>query len=279
MANLFSFLKYLLPSLLLLLIISCTSNPEKNDSQSTELPPPIVESTSDIPFVKKAETAHKAGSFRSKEVVSADIVLTWRGKEALNGTMKMLTHTGKLRIEEEGLTTVFDGKEVYITPDTVDAPGARFGIFTWTYFMALPYKLSDPGTIWTDTPFNTLDGKEYDSKKLSFEDGTGDSSLDWYICYTDPTSHLLECAAYIVTYSSSQEEAEEDPHAITYEAYREVDGIPISHEWKFWAWREAEGLTEQLGFASLSNVHFEEETADMFSQPEKGKLVPYERGE
>lgn len=260
-------------------LVSCESSPQSNEAEGMVEPAPIVESTSDIPFVKNAETAHKVGTFRSHPVISADIVLTWRGNEALRGTMSMLTSTGKLRIDEEGLTTIYDGKEVYITPDTVDAPGARFGIFTWTYFMALPYKLNDPGTIWNDTPFNTLGEKTYDSKKLTFADGTGDSSLDWYICYTDKESHLLECAAYIVTYSSSQEDAEVDPHAVTYEDYRDVDGIPISHAWKFWAWREAEGLTEQLGHAELENIRFLEETPEMFSKPENGKLVPYERAE
>jgi len=71
--------------------------------------------------------------------------------------------------------------------------------------------------------------------------------------YADKQTNLTRCAAYIVTAGgSSQEEAEEDPHAIEYLDYKLVDGIPISHEWKFWAWRTDEGLTDQLGFATIN---------------------------
>ena len=264
----------------ILLLVSCTPTEEQTAPSEDNPPQEIVQSTSEIPFVKDAEIAHKTGSFQSKEVIAADLVLNFGGKERVRGTMRMLTNTGKLRLDEtNGITTVFDGKEVYLSPDTLEGQGKRFGIFTWTYFMALPYKLSDPGTIWNAVPFDTLQGQTYNTQKLTFADGTGDSSLDWYILYTNQETGLIDVAAYIVTYSSGTEEAEEDPHAITYHDYRDVDGIPIAHEWKFWAWREIGGLTEQLGDATLANIRFEEETAEMFAQPAGARAVPYERAE
>ena len=267
-----------LSTFLILLVIFLASCGNSETSTEEATPPPVTESTSEIPFVKATETAHKLGSFQQHDVVTAELVLTFGGRERVRGTMRILTTTGKLRLDEtNGITTVYDGEQVYLSPDSLQGQGKRFGIFTWTYFMALPYKLSDPGTIWTEVPFDTLQGKTYETKKLNFADGTGDSSLDWYILYTDPENHLIECAAYIVTYSSGTEEAEEDPHAITYHDYRDINGIPIAHEWKFWAWREVGGLTEQLGSATLENVRFEEETPDMFVRPEGAREVPYER--
>jgi len=271
-------------SLLILAIFlslsACSESSSDNQTQNPPPPPSIVESESDIPFVKATETAHKRGSFLSHPAVSMDLALTFGGRERFRGKMSMLTSTGKLRLDpEDGPTTIFDGKEVYQVMDSTDMVGSRFAVFTWTYFFALPYKLSDPGTIWNDYPNKDLGGKTYNAEKLTFEDGTGDSSKDWYIAYTDLQSNLIYCAPYIVTYSNSAEEAEEDPHAITYSDYREVDGIPMAHSWKFWAWRAEEGLTDELGFASLDNIEFIDEVGSMFDKPENGKALKYEFGE
>lgn len=267
--------KYLMLGLGLLAWMACRPGATPSAEASPEKPP-IPETQSDNPFVASIETAHRAGSFRSHPAISADLVLSFRGKERLRGQLSFLTSTGKLRIDEEnGLTTVFDGENVYLSPDSIDPGGARFGIFTWTYFMALPYKLSDPGTVWAPTPHNRLQDKTYDSQKLTFTEGTGDSSLDWYIVYADPETHLVEAAAYIVTYTNSVDQAEVDPHAITYSDYEEVDGIPIATQWKFWTWRENEGLTEQLGSAQLSNIHFVEDTGDLFDRPANSQVVEY----
>ena len=40
----------------------------------------------------------------------------------------------------------WDGKKAMVLPDNVDDKNARFGLLTWSYFFAAPYKLSDPGT-------------------------------------------------------------------------------------------------------------------------------------
>ncbi len=89
-----------------------------------------------------------------------------------------------------------------VLPDVINS-------HTWTYFFALPYKLCDPGTVWSDfAGTDVLNGGEYNTKKLTFSKSFGDSSEDWYILYSDKTTNLLAFVAYIVTANKSVEAAE-----------------------------------------------------------------------
>jgi len=100
---------------------------------------------------------------------------------------------------------------------------------------------------------------------MTFEKGIGDTPEDWYIVYKDRNSDLLAAMAYIVTSGEKTvEEAEKDPHVITYEAYTEVGGIPFATQWNFWTWNEAGEMNKLLGSATVSNIEFTEKEGDMF---------------
>lgn len=230
-------------------------------------------STADQPvvsgFVSEIETAHLKNDFLTKKVVQFDLVLRFGGNERLNGTISMTPDTKQIKIEHaDGRTLWVDGDQVWRNPDTTAYPGARFDAFTWTYFFALPYKLSDPGTLWEDLGQLPLSGNEFDAQRLSFEGNIGDSPDDWYLVYADPATHLAKAAAYIVTYGDkTAEEGEADPHAIVYGDYKTVAGIPLAHSWTFWGWTEADGLTNQLGDAELTNFRFIEPSSNFFQAP------------
>lgn len=238
-------------SLVVLLFACGQDNQEENTKETAS------EKTVSGP-IELIESAHAKDGFLSKDVVQFDIVLEFGGSERLNGTMTLATNSSKGRISYK------DGKELYYVQDRVygdstteNAGRARFAAYTWSYFFLFPYKLSDPGTQWGEVSQDTLKGKRYHKQKLTFAAGTGDAPDDWYIIYVDRESHLMEVAAYIVTAGGTAvAEAEEDPHAIAYHDYQEVEGIPLAHSWKFWEWREESGLTKQLGKADLSNFQF-----------------------
>lgn len=256
---------------------ACEQAPTEAPTTATEQPAPQTPPTTPAPdpappYVAQLETAHHKAEFLAKEAVQFDIVLTFGGKERLNGTITALTNSTQARIDYA------DGRRVLYKDNTVYAPAAmaepdkqkstRFGAYTWPYFFLFPYKLNDPGTQWAPYTNNVLQGKTYEAQKLTFEAGTGDDPGDWYITYADPASHLVEVAAYIVTAGKTQAEAEEDPHAVQYSDYKLVDGIPIAHQWTFWAWRTEAGLTDQLGAATISNVRFIQPDATTFAVPE-----------
>jgi hypothetical protein len=133
---------------------------------------------------------------------------------------------------------------------------ARFDAYTWSYFFLFPYKMGDKGTNWTDFPTKEMNGISYNVNKLTFEANTGDAPDDWYVVYTDKETNLVEVAAYIVTFSKSQTEAEQNPHAIKYTKYKEIEKIPIATEWSFYDWSEKDGLSGDVGFGTLSNIKF-----------------------
>jgi len=227
----------------------------------------------ELSFPEKIEQAHQKEAFLQKEGLQFDFLLYFGGVQRMNASIKALPDLSKIRIDLDSLSLIYDGENVYQTPSDVNYPRARFDMFTWTYFMAMPYKLTDPGTVWTDVPFDTLNGAYNPAQKLSFEPGTGDSPDDWYIVYADPDTYQMQTAAYIVTFSADQEEAEQNPHAIVYKDYVVFEGIPISTTWEFTNWSEETDLGSQIGDAKLSNINFGIIPDSVFQKPEDAKLI------
>jgi hypothetical protein len=216
-------------------------------------------------FTEKIEKGHQKEKFLSKQAIQYDFKLEFGGQERMDAKFTILTNSSQGVIEyKNGAKIIFDKDRVFYSPNIPNEKGVRFDAFTWEYFFLFPYKLTDPGTKW-----NTYDNKEADqdkylSQKLTFESGTGDAPDDWYVVYADKATNLIEKAAYIVTANGTREEAEKNPHAIQYLEYKEVDGIPIATKWVYWEWKEGEGLTNNIGNASLSNIKFVTVKEDTF---------------
>lgn len=262
----------------LALVVACT--PAENTKNTTSTPESVPQEPTKTtvvqeapvnanPYVAAVEKAHHRAAFLAKKAIKFDILLTFGGKERLNGTVTTLTNSTKVRIDyKNGQSLICDGDKVFAV-DAENSGSKRFAVYTWSYFFLFPYKLSDAGTQWAAYEQSNLNDKPYLTQKLTFEAGTGDDPNDWYITYANPDNKLIEVAAYIVTAGgTSQEEAEKDPHAVSYGNYQEVAGIPIAHEWKFWGWQPDAGLTDQLGAATLSNIEFVEASAALFEKPE-----------
>ena len=212
-----------------LLFTSCNSATEENTNTYTE---------SNVEFVKKADIAHHTKAFYEKEAVSFDLHLDFGGKPRMHGKLTMLTNSRKGIFElEDGNTIIYNDGKVYHSPGVAKPDKVRFDAYTWSYFFLFPYKMGDQGTVWSDFPTKEMNGTTYDVNKLTFEANTGDAPDDWYVVYTDKETNLVATAAYIVTFSKSQTEAEQNPHAITYSKYKEVDGIPVATEWTFSDWK------------------------------------------
>ena len=172
---------------------------------------------------------------------------------------------GLVKMTDSSKTLIWDGKTSFSSYSSYKS--SRFGLLTWSYFFAAPYKLSDPGTNMEYLGGKKLNELSFETGKLTFGENVGDSPDDWYIVYKEKESSLLAAMAYIVTASSSVEEAEEDPHAITYEAYTEVGGIPFATQWNFWTWNEQGELNKLLGSATISNIKFIKNSLDEFKIP------------
>lgn len=225
-------------------------------------------------FTESIELAHEKEAFLSHKAISFDILLKFGDKERLNAKITLSTNSNKGLIElANGNSIVYRGDSVFCSPEIANQKGVRFDAYTWSYFFLFPYKLNDPGTVWYDYPNKKLNDSLYLTQKLTFKAGTGDAPDDWYIVYANPKTTRIEVAAYIVTANKTKKAAEENPHAIQYKNYKTIDGVPLAHNWKFWGWHKDDGLTEQLGEASLSNYKFIEETATLFTVSSNFKLI------
>ncbi len=227
-----------------------------------------------LDFVEQLEEAHQAKKFYQQPAIAFDLELFFGGKERLVATITSKTNSTAIRLEKaDGTTLIYDGTAVYQTRADTTYPRARFDIFTWQYFFMAPFKFSDPGTQWELMGEGTMKGATYDCAKLTFKSGTGDSPDDWYLVYKAPEKHILRAMAYIVTLGKTQEEAEKEPHAISYHQYEPIAGIPIATEWRFWMWYEEQGFGEQIGLANIRNVRFVDPEEDFFQAPKDAKAI------
>ena len=224
-------------------------------------------------FAGPIEESHGAEAWRRQEAVAADVALEFGGNPVLDGRLLFPPDMAAARLElADGTVAVWDGTAAWVSPAAAELPRARFHLLTWPYFFALPFKLRDPGTRLEDLGQLPLSGTAYDAARLTFEPGTGDTPDDWYVLYRDPASSRLAAAAYIVTYGTPTEQAEADPHAITYEDFEEVAGVQVPTTWRFWLWNEEEGIHgEPIGRATLENVRFGPAPAGAFERPEDAR--------
>ncbi len=234
----------------------------------TQISSKETESDENLNFVESIELAHHANSWYTEELIEFDLELYFGGKERFNGRVYMTPGGGKVRMEgKEEVLMIFDGDKAFISPDSLSLKKARFDLLTWSYFFAAPYKLSDPGTNIEELGRNVLGDNSYNSARLTFDQGVGDSPEDWYVLYQDTATNYLVGMAYIVTYSQSKEEAEQDPHLITYESFVNIGPYPIATNWNFWTWNMEGEMDKLLGTATISNLKFSPSNSGLFLIP------------
>ena len=220
-------------------------------------------------MAEQVAVAHSGQERVSKGNLQARIRVEYGGETALEGTLTLEPASGRARIDlQGGGTLVFDGTDAWVSPTELKLPQARFHLRTWPYFLCAPWKLRDPGVTMTPGPKRKLKGVECDTCKLTFAAGVGDTPDDWYVVYVDPHSHQLKALAYIVTYGSSVEKADTEPHVAVYEQLTDVDGFKVPSKLTFWNWNEEEGLVGQsLGNASFESLQLVAAAPEAFARP------------
>ena len=253
---------------------SCQENTKKEEikTEETQVTEQIVKETPE--FTKGIETTHKKAAFMSNKVVSYDLVVQFGGKDYLAARFTQTVTGSKIKMERtNGEIVIFDGNNVFTNKTDANLQSDRFDIFTWPYFVTIPYKLNDNGTIWSDFQDKPFYDTKLHTGKLSFEANIGDAPDDWYVIYKDEHNYLVG-AAYIVSFGKGKEVAEKEPHAVKYNHFSEVDGIPFATEWTYHMWTNETGFGEKIGNATLSNITFSKTTDNLFNRPKNAIVVP-----
>jgi hypothetical protein len=252
-------MKYWLGLLSPFLFASCISDP-----------PEEALSDKRAALVRTVESAHRKDDLLKYETVSFDLELQRRNQPVLHATIVQRTDGTRVRIRKEnGSDILFDGQDSWLSPAISSDPEARFDLFAWHYFFCLPWKLSDPGARWQSLPDRVFEQLDCSAGRLSFVPGTGDSSDDWFLVFSDKREGLLRGAVYVVTFGGKPvETAEKKPRSIVYTDFRRVAGIPVAHQWKFYEWN-TDSLDDrrEAGSAVIRNVRFADERPGDFAVP------------
>jgi hypothetical protein len=172
---------------------------------------------------------------------------------------------------------VWDGGDAWVKPaDTPFAEGKpRFHLRTWTYFLAVPFKLRDPGSSLRAFDGPALGEREMPTAKLTFGEGVGDAPDDWYVVYRARETDRLAGMAYIVTYGGKDpEKAAENSHAVVFDGYETIGGVTLSTDWTFYPWSTEAGVYgEALMTAEVSGIAFVDPEAKAFAPPEGAERV------
>ena len=231
-------------------------------------------------YARVPEKMHGLDAWKKHKAVEYDIVISFMGNRILDATTTFEIGSERVRLElKNGTVMVWDGAQASISPADAKSPGMppRFHLRTWTYFFTAPFKLRDPGVHLApadDVPFR--DGEPLYpglTAKMTFGENVGDAPDDWYIVYTHGKERWIDAMAYIITYGTSAEAAEKEPHAIVYAGYEQVDGVLLSTKWTFYHWSAEQGIYgDPIGDVTISNIKFVEPTADAFNMPADARI-------
>ncbi len=257
----------------ILLLFSCQETPKKEGNKTEETA--LQNETKEIPeFTKGIEATHNKVAFQSKEMFSYDLVVHFGDSKYLSAHFTQTVDGSKIRMEREnGELVIYDGTSVFTNQSEANLSKDRFDIFTWPYFVTLPFKLNDAGTIWSDFQNKPFEDSVIPTGKLTFEANTGDAPDDWYVIYKNQQNYLVG-AAYIVSFGKGKEAAEKEPHAVKYTHFTEVEGIPFAKDWTYHLWTTENGFESQIGDATLTNIVFSNKNDSLFTKPKQAILVP-----
>lgn len=185
-------------------------------------------------------------------------------------------HSRKTRLEGEGFTIGYDGKDVWLAQKDTTAfrSNARFYHNLYFYFYAMPFVLGDDGITYDKEESLTYEGVSYPGYKISYGDNVGDSPEDNYFIYYNPETYQMEWLAYTVTYFNGKPSNKRG--YIRYENWQGIDGIKLPKVLTWFTTDEEGNLKAPRNSVEFTNVSLTKKAMDAttYARPEDGKIVP-----
>lgn len=179
----------------------------------------------------------------------------------------------KIRLESPNQIIGFDGENVWISPDTLDASRARFYHNLYFYFYAMPFVVGDPGVFYEDVEPREIEGKIYDGVKVSYDSGVGDSPKDNYILWVDPATNLMEWLMYTVTFRSG--EASESYSLIKYGDWKNMNGLTLPTKLEWYTYKDGVvGEPRNEAVFEDINISVDAPSDDLFEMPANSQIAP-----
>ncbi|GAB4247021.1 MAG: hypothetical protein Tsb0034_26130 [Ekhidna sp.] len=185
----------------------------------------------------------------------------------------------KILVESPEQTIGFDGAEVWVTPDTVDASRARFYHNLFFYFYAMPFVVGDPGAFYEDVEPRELMGNTYKGIKVSYGENVGDAPDDNYIVWFDPETNQMEWLMYTVTYRTG--EATNEYSLIKYDGWKDVSGLLLPTTLQWYEFENDSVGAEKWEPAVFENVQLSADAPvdSLFEMPAGAVIAPLNNAE
>lgn len=176
-------------------------------------------------------------------------------------------------IEAPDRTIGFDGNQVWVSPDSAKAEGARFYHNLYFYFYAMPFVLGDPGVFYEDIEDREILGKTYSGIKISYDNGVGDSPKDNYIIWYDSETYKMEWLMYTVTFRSR--EVSQNYRLIKYDKWGEFGGLvlPTTIQWHHFENDTIGIMRNEVVFNSIF-ISEKAPRKNLFQMPEDAQTAP-----
>ncbi|MEP5614420.1 MAG: DUF6503 family protein [Cyclobacteriaceae bacterium] len=259
-------MKNILVLLLMVSIVACQPNQSADNNQQSE-----------------AQVATAPVTSHHSETISK--IFEAHGGYANWASMKQLSYmkggestitnleNRKIKLVSDEMTVGFDGENVWVTPDTVDASRSRFYHNLYFYFYAMPFVVGDPGAFYEDVESMEIKGATYNGVKVSYGEGVGDSPDDFYIIWYNPETYKMEWLMYTVTFRSG--EANENYRLIKYDQWGDVEGVnlPTTIQWHTYEEGVVGDMRNEVLFEEIK-LSTEAPSEDLFEMPEGAQIAP-----
>lgn len=146
------------------------------------------------------------------------------------GRRRAAIDIGEEKEPDEEMHMAWDGEQAWSSNWQMPYPPRFYALLNY-YFLNMPWVVHDEGVVLSEPGTAKLwdDPVEYQTIRVTYEPGVGDTPDDYYVLYIDPSSKRLHAVEYIVTYDSILPEGVEHspPHILIYEEFAEVDGLVV----------------------------------------------------
>ena len=192
----------------------------------------------------------------------------------LDGEQQLISlEDRKVLVKNEQRTIGFDGNEVWVMPDSVNASRARFYHNLYFYFYAMPFVLGDPGINYQVVEPKEMQGEVLNGIKVSYGDAVGDSPDDNYILWYDPASYQMKWLMYTVTYG--KDESSDRYNLIKYPEWTDANGLRLPKKLQ-WHVYQNDSIGAIRGESVFTNIQINEQqpNANLFELPEGALIAP-----
>ena len=284
-------MKYFLLTILSIVIVSCSSNNQKETEESYNLVPARWVDQR-VNQAKERTSLTPGGQIIWESINAHGGLNKWFGNGALSFHFDYQPLDGKVRrnsfqsINQWSVQSVhelasnrsvsfgWDGSEAWVYPDTAEVPvNVRFWSNTPFYFVGLPFVLADEGINYEILPSDTLDSKTYDLVKVTYSGGLGDAPDDFYVIYIDQQTKLMGALRYIVSYPGFFPDGGHSPEKIMkINSLSTIEGIQLPTGYETYWWTN-DSTGEHITHIDVSEISFKKGLPeDFFNKPEGARV-------